>query len=324
MKDQVLDILRNTDGFVSGEAISSRLQVSRAAIWKAVNKLRETGYEIASVTNKGYQLVSIPDILTPEELQNGLHTRFMGQTVQYFPQTDSTNNAAKRTWDLPEGTLFITEAQTDGRGRRGNAWASPPGSGIWMSLLLKPNLPPENIAEITLIAGLAVTRGINRHLPAPAQAGIKWPNDVVMNGKKICGILTELSAEIDAVNYVVTGIGINVNTPSFPADLENKATSLFLETGIKQNRAVLVRSVLEEFEKWYTDYLAQGFSAVSDAYKACCVTLGKQVRVTKGTESFTAQAVDLAAGGQLIVERDGEMVTINSGEVSVRGIYGYV
>ena len=324
MKDEILHILRSNTGFVSGEAISSRLQVSRAAIWKNINKLRQMGYEIESVTNKGYRLASSPDILTAEEIKNGLSTKFIGQSVCCYDETDSTNNAAKREYTMPDGTLFIAEIQTGGRGRRGNAWVSPKGSGIWMSLLLKPEISPKNVAELTLVTGLAVCRGINRHLPEDVQSQIKWPNDIVLNGKKICGILTELSAEIGAVNYVVTGMGINVNTPQFCEDLCQKATSLFLETGKTYKRAEIARSVLEEFELLYTAYLAEGFSAIAEDYKRDCITLNKMVSITKGHESFTAKALDIAADGQLIVEKNGESILVQSGEVSVRGIYGYI
>ncbi len=324
MKDKILHILRAENGFVSGEQISNRLHVSRAAVWKNVNKLRQMGYEIESVTNKGYKLMSSPDILTAEEIKNGLDTKLIGQNVCYYTEVDSTNNAAKRENAMPDGSLFIAEIQTGGRGRRGNTWVSPKGSGIWMSLLLKPDISPENISEVTLIAGLAVCRGVNTILPDTMRSKIKWPNDVVMNGKKICGILTELSAEIDAVNYIVTGIGINVNTPCFGGTLSQKATSLLIETGKTQKRTPLVQAVLQEFEILYTAYLRDGFSAIAAEYKENCVTLGKTVKITKGTDSFTAQALDVGANGQLIVEKDGNKIIVNSGEVSVRGIYGYI
>ena len=323
MKSEILSILKAADGFISGEKISETLHVSRTAVWKGITKLRSEGYNITSVTNRGYLLEQSPDVVTEAELTDGLKTVFIGKSVFFAEETDSTNNLAKQHADMPDGTLFVAEIQTAGKGRLGNAWTSPKGSGIWMSLLLKPDIPPARVPEITLVAGLAVCKGLNRFVEK-TPAMIKWPNDIVIGGKKICGILTELSAQIEAVEYVVTGIGINVNIESFEGTLSEKATSVFIETGKTQKRAAIVQAVLLEFETLYTQFLNGGFDAVREEYKQNCVTLGKEVVIIKKQESMQAEAVDIGSYGELIIKKDGKLLPVNSGEVSVRGIYGYV
>lgn len=324
MQDAILEILLQNSGYISGAAIGEMLQVSRAAVWKEIQALRKAGYQIDSVTNKGYRLCSCPDILSAAEIKAGLSTRVLGNTIRLYNTTDSTNNAAKRESDLPDGTLFLAEEQTGGRGRRGNTWESFSGGGIWMSLLLKPNIAPANVAGLTLAAGLAVCTALNAQLPPDKRAWIKWPNDIVINGKKVVGILTELSAEVDAVNYVVLGIGINVNTPPFTGVLAAKATSLLAETGEQQNRVPLIRNILSALEPVYFAYLENGFPALRTEYCKNCITLGKTVKIEKSGESFLAQAVDLGDTGALVIEKDGKQDVVQSGEVSVRGIYGYI
>lgn len=318
LKEKILDILKSADGYISGERISETLSISRAAVWKHIKKLKENGYEIESVTNKGYRLVSSPDILTEDGIKSGLKTDFIGHSVYVYDVTDSTNNRAKECSSAPDGSLFIADVQTGGKGRLGRSWASPSGTGIWMSLLLKPRISLADISQITLVAGLAVCRAIGNG------AVIKWPNDIVIGTKKVCGILTEMSAEINMVNYVVCGIGINVNTAGFDDELSEKATSLLIETGETLNRAETVSAVLNEFESLYTDFLENGLKNILPEYKSLCVTLNRKVKVTYQGEVFTAKAADIDNTGSLVIERGGEKITVNSGEVSVRGIYGYI
>lgn len=321
MKDKILMILKNSGDYCSGERISAELNISRAAVWKYIKKLKEDGYEIKSVTNKGYKIISVPDILSGAEIKHGLQTKKIGQNIFYSYEVDSTNNEAKRNNSAPDGSVFIAEMQNGGKGRRGRQWASAAGSGIWMSILLKPDISLESVSKITLVSGMAVCGALRS---AGLDAGIKWPNDVVAGGKKLCGILTELSAETDGINYVVTGIGINVNTDDFSAELKEKATSVFLESGKKGNRAEIAKKVLEEFERLYNEFLSGGLEKLIADYKTVCVTLGRQVRVIRPGGEFDAEAVDITSGGELVVEKDGKKITLNSGEVSVRGIYGYV
>ncbi len=318
MREKILEILKGSDGYVSGEEISHVLGISRAAVWKHIRNLKNEGYKIESVTNKGYKLGGIPDKLDIDKIHEMLKTKVIGQRIEYVNSTDSTNNECKRLEDKTDGTLVIADAQTAGKGRLGRVWESPHGSGIWMSILLKPDVSLESVSQITLVAGMAVCRAVG------IDAMIKWPNDVVIDGKKICGILTEMSAEIERINYVICGIGINVNTPSFPEELQDKATSLFVETAKKHEREKIAADVLNEFEKLYNVFAEKGFSFLADEYRKMCVTLNKDVRVIYRNNELTGKAVDIDDSGNLIVETENGQITVHSGEVSVRGIYGYI
>lgn len=318
MKQRILNLLKSSETYISGEKISSKLGISRTAVWKHIKKLKSEGYKINSVTNKGYRLEFEPDIITENGIKIGLDTEFIGQNIFYYNETDSTNNRAKEEHTAPDGSLFIAEIQNYGKGRLGRSWEAPAGVGIWMSLLLKPKLSPADVTQITLIAGLAVCRGLEH------SAKIKWPNDIVINGRKVCGILAEMSAEINMVNYVVCGIGINVNIPSFDGELAKKATSLLIETGKNHTRTQIIQRVLTEFEVLYIDFLQNGLKNILPEYKALCITLNRDVQVIYKHETIIAKAVDIDENGSLIVEKDGERIIVSSGEVSVRGIYGYV
>lgn len=318
MKEEILDILKNADGYISGERISEMLNVSRTAIWKHIKALRESGYKIESVTNKGYRLISSPDIITESGIKIGLTTDFIGHSLFIYDETDTTNNRAKESNTSPDGSVFIAEVQTHGKGSRGRGWTSPRGIGIWHSILLKPEISPLEVSQITLVAGLAVCKAIG------LDSMIKWPNDIVIDGKKICGILTEMSAEINMVNYVVCGIGVNVNTESFDDDIADKATSMFIESGHKYVRNELIAKLLNEFEYYYKKFLDGGLSAILDEYKKCCVTLGREVNVIFKNETVRGTAVDVDENGSLAVQTENGIIHVTSGEVSVRGIYGYI
>lgn len=318
MKNRVLEMLQSAEGYISGEEISRRLGISRNAVWKHINKLRSEGYGIESVTNRGYRLKSLPDLISAEKIQDGLNTEFIGRKIVCMEETDSTNNTAKASSDMPDGTLFISEIQTGGKGRLGRAWSSPKGIGIWMSLLLKPEILPQDVAQITLIVGMAAAKSVG------CGAKIKWPNDVVIGTKKLCGILTEMSAEIERVNYIVAGIGINVNTESFDGKLGEKATSLYIETGKKYERCGIIRAFLEEFEVLYKKFLTGGIAALTEDYRQLCVTIGREVSVIYPNRTINGKAVGINDEGELIVETENGIIAVSSGEVSVRGIYGYV
>ncbi len=318
MRNKILDILTNAESYISGEEMSRVLGISRAAVWKHIRKLKEDGYDILSVTNKGYKLRNIPDIISESSVSAGLNTDFMARNIRYMPVIDSTNEEAKRCSDMPDGTLFIAEAQNAGKGRLGRAWESPKGSGIWMSLLLKPGIPPQDVQQLTLIAGMAVCRVLG------GGSGIKWPNDIVIGSRKVCGILTEMSAETDRVNYVVCGIGINVNTPGFPGDLQDKATSLFIETGKTCIRSELVSKIMNELESLYKVFEKEGFEPLREEYRNSCITIGREIRVIYRRETLLGKAVDIDGNGGLIVETENGLVNVTSGDVSVRGIYGYI
>lgn len=318
MKNRILTILKASDGYVSGERISKELNISRSAVCKHIKKLRSEGYDISSVTNRGYMLKSVSDVISRERIAEKLNTEYIASNIVMFDEVDSTNNAAKRSSDMPDGTLFVSEIQTGGKGRFGRAWSSPRGNGIWMSLLLKPHMLPQDVSQITLIAGMAVAKGIG------CGAAIKWPNDVVIGTKKVCGILTEMSAEIERVNYIVCGIGINVNTPLFDGELEKRATSLYIETGEKYERSVLISRVMNEFERLYKIFILDGISGIADEYRSLCITVGREVSVIYPNRTISGRAVDIDNDGQLIVETANGIITVASGEVSVRGMYGYI
>lgn len=333
----LLKMLKENKGnYVSGQEICEMMGVSRTAVWKHVNALREMGYVIESSTKRGYMLVKEPDILTYDEVGPYLKTKYIGRNYIYRKSVDSTNTMAKSLpQDTPEGSLVIAEEQTAGRGRTGKSWESPRNKGIWMSLYLKPDILPQDAPLITHVAALAVVRAIKS--VTGIIPGIKWPNDVIIDGKKVCGILTELNAEMDCVNYVVVGIGINVNTEKFPDELKDVATSLLIEyrkigahkakNDVKGliDRKHLLAEVLNHFEMLYEKFLSGEVADIIRECKKLSVTLGKSVRIITKSGGFDAIAVDIDDRGALIVEReDGSRQAVIAGEVSVRGVLGYV
>lgn len=252
------------------------------------------------------------------EISKHLNTDFIGRHAYIYEETDSTNNRAKQNSTAQDGSIFIAETQTDGRGSHERCWASPKGSGIWLSVLLKPNIPPITVSQITLVAGLAVCRAVG------IGSMIKWPNDIVINGKKLCGILTEMSAVNNSVNHVVCGIGINVNTAEFDEEIANRATSMHLESGLIYDRNKIIAKLLNEFEYCYKKFLDGGLETIIDEYKKHCITLGREVNVIYNSKTVTGNAVDVTNNGLLVVKTTDGIIEVTSGEVSVRGIYGYV
>ncbi|MHC1748991.1 MAG: biotin--[acetyl-CoA-carboxylase] ligase [Cellulosilyticaceae bacterium] len=325
LKEEVLSYLKTQESFASGEEISKVLGVTRASVWKNIKKLQEEGYQIQASTNKGYRLVESPNIITKEELLSTLKDSTMGQSIEYYNEIESTNERAK-AWareGAVEGSLVIADSQTMGKGRLGRNWVSPSGTGIWMSLILRPDLPPTKTYQLTLLAGIAMCEAIKKH--TALEAGIKWPNDIVIEGKKVCGILTEMSAEVQCIHYVVVGIGVNVNTKKLDESIPH-ATSLALIGNQEYSRKEIIKSFLEEFEKIYSMYHAKpSLELFLPTYKKLCITLGKQVTIIDRKEQYIALAKDINANGELVVQlEDGTLQTVLSGEVSVRGLYGYI
>lgn len=310
MKYKVLELLEKSDGFLSGEQISEKLGVSRSAVWKHINSLKKAGYTIVSVPSKGYRIDFSPDSINPEKIKDSVSGK-----LYFFEKTESTNLEAKIAKDVTDRSVFLAETQTDARGRLGRKWLSAKG-GIFMSIYLEPDIPPYNVSALTLVAGLAVSRVIEKSM-------IKWPNDVLLGSRKVAGILTEMSAEVDKVNYVVVGIGINVNTETFNIDLIRKATSLYIETGKKHSREDIINRILSEFWELYDEFLKGNFAKIRREYMRSCATLRKEVVILKGDEETVARAVDITENGELVVEKDGKRFPVNSGEVSVRGLLGY-
>ena len=241
MKSEILRLLKENDTYISGQQLCEQFQVSRTAIWKVIDQLKKEGYQIEAVRNKGYRLIESPDVMSKAEIDSLVDTKWAGKNVIYYDETDSTNNRAKEAGNNkePHGTLFVADMQMAGKGRRGRVWKSPSGSSIYMTILLYPDIPPVKAPQLTLIMAIAVAEGIRE--VTGLETKIKWPNDIVVNGKKICGILTEMSTEIDYINHVVIGVGINVNQDTFPDDIKETASSLKMELGkqIKKYRQEL-------------------------------------------------------------------------------------
>ncbi|MCD8083623.1 MAG: biotin--[acetyl-CoA-carboxylase] ligase [Clostridiales bacterium] len=326
MKTEILRCLRDTDGYVSGQELCDRLGVSRTAVWKVIRQLREEGYEIEAVRSRGYRMAESRDVLSESEIRSALRSRWAGQNLIFLDRVDSTNREIRRLADqgAPEGTLAVAEIQTAGKGRRGRTWNSPCGSGIWMSLLLRPKFLPKHASLLTLLAAMAVGRGIRETTGLDCK--IKWPNDLVLGGKKLCGILTEMATEEDTICYCVVGIGINVNTEEFPEDIRQTATSLYLETGATVRRAPVINAVMCAWEEYYEKYQETlDMSLLIDEYSEHLINRNSQVRVLAPGHEYNGISRGINEAGELLVEtEDGQIHTVLSGEVSVRGIYGYV
>lgn len=306
------------DEFVSGEAISDKLGLSRAAVWKHVNALRGQGYRIDAVPARGYRLVEIPDRLTPLELRPLLATHDIGQVLHCFEEVASTSDVAKQLAEegAAHGEAVIAERQTAGRGRRGRVWVSPPGRNLYLSVVLRPDLPPQRAPELTLVASVALCDVVRQ---AGVEAGIKWPNDLLAHERKIAGILTELAAEPDGVHWVVLGMGVNLNARSedFPEDLREQATSLAIERGQPAPRALFTAALLARLEEWLDRHAAEGFAPVREAWKERSATLGREVRIEVEGREVTGVAEDLDEAGALLVRCGNRLERVTSGDVQL-------
>lgn len=325
-KTEVLQLLRDSEEYVSGQQICESFGISRTAVWKIINQLKEEGYEIEAVQNKGYHLAGTPDVLSLSELQSRIKTKMAGSHLLYFDVTGSTNIEAKKQAEngAPEGLLVVADKQEAGRGRRGRSWESPAGANIFMTILLRPDFAPKKASMITLVMAVSVAQAIAD--VTELSVGIKWPNDIVVNKKKVVGILTELTMETDFIQYLVCGVGINVNQTEFPENIKATATSLYLEGGRKVNRAGLIERTMEHFEENYEVFCKTGnMSGLIEPYNKLLVNKEAQVRVLDPKGEYDGLSHGINEVGELIVERpDGSVENVYAGEVSVRGIYGYV
>ncbi len=325
-KTEVLQLLRDSRDYVSGQQICESFGISRTAVWKIINQLKEEGYEIEAVQNKGYHLTGAPDVLSLSELKTRIKTKMAGSHLLYFDVVGSTNIEAKKQAEngAPEGLLVVADKQEAGRGRRGRSWESPAGVNIFMTLLLRPSFSPGKASMITLVMALSVAQAVSE--AAGLTAKIKWPNDVVVNKKKVVGILTELTMETDYIQYLVCGVGINVNQMSFPETIAQTATSLYLEGGRQVNRAGLIEKVMERFEENYEIFLrTEDMSGLTEPYNRLLVNKEERVRVLDPKGEYDGLSHGINEMGELIVEKqDGSVENVYAGEVSVRGIYGYV
>lgn len=322
MRSSILDLLRGAgDAYISGEEIANRLGVSRTAVWKHIKELREAGYEIVSHSRSGYSLREAPDVLLPNEIKHGLQTMQIGKNIVYKESMDSTNSQAKRlaAEGAPEGTIVVAEEQGTGRGRLERKFFSPKGKGIWYSVILRPEFMPQEAPKCTLMAAVAVAMAMERF---GLKAGIKWPNDILYEGKKLVGILTEMNAEMDRINYIVIGTGINVNImpEDFPADIRQVATSLAIMKGEKLPRVKFFQAVLESMETLYQTVKTGGFKPVMQAWKKYAITLGQEVNVIGigKNASFSGIAADIDEDGALLVDTADGRRRVLAGDVSIR------
>ena len=321
MRARILKLLRQqSQDYLSGEEISRQLAVSRTAVWKHIQELKNHGYEIEAHPRKGYRLKSRPDLLLPEEIRAGLATQLLGKQIVHFYDTSSTNNEAKRLAadDAVEGTIVVSEAQTLGRGRLNRGWFSPPGGGVWVSVILRPPFPPQEAPKCTLMAAVATVEAIRE--ASGLNCGIKWPNDILWQGRKLVCILTEMSAEMDAINFVVLGIGINVSLQEsdFPEELRNIGASVSMGAEREVSRVEVLQKLLERLEYWYQVVKQEGFEPVLEAWRRESVTLGQPVRVLAGEETYDGVAEELAEDGSLLVRTENGLRRVLAGDVSLR------
>ncbi|MGV3465805.1 MAG: biotin--[acetyl-CoA-carboxylase] ligase [Heyndrickxia sp.] len=321
-RTKLIEAFSNANGeFLSGQALADILGCSRTAIWKHIEELRKEGFELEAIRNKGYRIINTPKNMTENELRLGLKTTIFGKTIHYLESTDSTQKVAHRLAQegCPDGTLVIAEEQTNGRGRLARNWHSPKYTGIWMSLVLRPKLPPARAPQFTLIAAVAVAQAIED--VCEISPDIKWPNDLLLNGKKITGILTELQADSDKINAIIMGIGMNVNQKEddFPVELHDIATSLAIETGREISRSNLVKRILENLEKYYLIYLENGFAPLKLLWESYAVSLGKDIIARTISGNISGKALGITEEGVLkIQDENGHIHEIYSADIEIK------
>jgi BirA family biotin operon repressor/biotin-[acetyl-CoA-carboxylase] ligase len=311
-------LAENATIVISGARIAREIGVSRSTVWRWIERLRELGVRVKGQLSSGYFLEQVPDILSPDMMRQRLKGTLFGKHIHHFFKIDSTNRVALELAHAgePEGTVVIAEEQTAGRGRAGRTWHSERATGIYMTILLRPPLSPVQAPLLTMLAGLSAHAAIRAELNLSVD--LKWPNDLVLNGKKLGGILTEMHAEPSAVKFVIVGMGINVNQEKFPGELSTIATSLRIESGRRLSRLELLSRLLREFETDYNRFLREGSASVTQRFgEVSSFANGKNVRVTNGAASFTGVTAGLAPEGLLLVRRtDGEIVTVIAGDVT--------
>lgn len=310
-RTRILELFRqSSEGYLSGEEICRDLGISRTAVWKQIRQLRDLGYEIEAVPSKGYSLRSSPDTLIPSEVKAGLETVSVGRDIVFFEKTDSTNLQARALAEqgAAEGLVVIADQQSEGKGRMGRFWVSPPRVNLYLSVLLRPAIELQNVTQITFLSAVAVAEAIEASGSFKPQ--LKWPNDVLLNGKKVAGLLNELNAETEQLHFLILGIGVNLNMTNdqFPSNLRAPATSLLIEGSREVSRLVFVRTLLEHIDRLYRLYLAEGFSPILQAWEKRCRMIGRKVEVdfqhsrlvgtVKGLDEAGALMLSLANGAE--------------------------
>jgi BirA family biotin operon repressor/biotin-[acetyl-CoA-carboxylase] ligase len=321
-KVQLLSYLKENWGiWISGELLSTKMSISRSAVWKHIKALRTDGYIIESSPKKGYMFQKASDLLLAEEIREGLQTRSFGQQkIAYYRETDSTNLKAKEMADqgAPEGTIVISEKQTSGRGRRGRSWFSPAEKGIYASLILRPSLPPNEAPKIVLLTSVAAAEALFSLTKLPVT--IKWPNDILVKGKKIAGILIDIETEMDMVNYIIVGLGLNVNIPylSLPEEIRNDATSVLIETGRYAPRQDIIREYLRLCEKYYVWFNEGRFEEILKKWEKYANIIGQRIRVDLAGKTHMGNVSHIDPDGVLvIIDSTGRTHRIFSGDMTV-------
>lgn len=318
---KILSALRSSPDGVSGADLAGQLGISRTAIWARIEELRQLGYDIEASPHFGYRLVSVPDVLHADDLLARLYrTKIIGRDIRVFEQTTSTNDVIEKLArdGVKEGVVVFAESQTRGRGRLGRKWISPAYKGLWFSVLLRPNLRPQEATQLTVVSATALRRAIRAETGLDPE--IKWPNDILVGGKKVAGVLTELSAELDRVKHVILGIGVdvNLNAGEFPAELRKQATSLKIETGRAVSRAELATAILEELDNDYLRVCAGQFTKIADEWEAHCKTIGREVTIQIGDRRIEGRAESLGENGELLLRTEhGHLERINGGDVTL-------
>jgi BirA family biotin operon repressor/biotin-[acetyl-CoA-carboxylase] ligase len=315
---QILSALREPAA-VSGAELSKRLGISRAAVWARIEDLRKLGYDIEAGPHLGYRLISTPDVLHADDLMSRLgKSRVIGRDIRVFEQTTSTNDIAARLAQdgVKEGVVIFAESQSKGRGRLGRSWISPPRKGLWFSILLRPNMRPQAATQLTVAAATALARAIQQQ--TEIEPDIKWPNDILIGGKKVAGILTELTAELERVKDIVLGIGVDVNIDEFPADLRKIATSLKIETGSNVDRPALAAAMLRELDRDYARICAGEFAEVAEEWQERCTTIGEEVSIRLGDRVVRGLAESLDSEGAMLLRTEhGHLERIIGGDVTI-------
>lgn len=320
LEQRMVALLRDSIGsMVSGAELASRLNVSRTAVWKLIHRLRAKGYSIEAIPSRGYCLHELPDVFTPGDLTSGLTTRRIGHIVQCITETDSTNTRAYRWAEAgaAEGSLIVAERQTAGKGRLGRRWESPSGVNLYCSVILRPTIPPAKASQLTFLSAVAVARTIETVTGLAPQ--IKWPNDILLNGRKVAGLLNEMSAETDGVHFIIVGIGLNINMrlDQFPDDLRYPATSLLLATGAPVARVAVARTLFTHLDQLYEEYLSQGFNHIRQEWVRRSAFQNRMVRVAVGDGYVEGVATGIADDGALLLDRgQGQTERIISGDVT--------
>ena len=313
MKNNILKYL-NENNFISGEVLAEKLNVSRTMIWKNIKNLQNLGYDIESVKNKGYLIISRPDIPIFEEVYRNIDTEIIGKNIHYFKTIGSTNNYCKKLMKegVSEGTIVVSDIQTQGRGRKDRFWYSPSG-GLWFSTILYPEIPPQNGMLVTMTVSTSIAQAIKE--TTGLEPIIKWPNDLLIKGRKVCGVLTELDAEMDKINYSIVGTGINVNN-KIDGEIEDIATSLKIETGSKVSRVDLLRNIIVFFDENYKFLKSGNYGFIRELWNSFSNIVGRKIKVVDEKKTYEGVVSDIDDSGCLILDTDSGTVRVVTGDIT--------